>query len=157
MKPTVIAQATVPSLPALTRLFTQATQQHFDYFPLAVRKRVISEHSVHKLLLATLDSRRVVLTARQDRRIVGYCLGATPKTGAAQIYWLYVDPDHRGSNIGLSLLSRMLKLLGQKGARDVSIATHDHRRYYERQGFKFRRKTLVDSVQMDILTFRINS
>ncbi len=157
MKQTHIAQATVLSLPTVNRLFKHAVDAHFAYFPPAVRARVISEHSLPKLLLATIDRRRVVLIAKSRGHVIGYAIGAAPTTGPAQMYWLYVDPEFRGANIGLSLLSRMLKLLGDKGAHVVSIATHDHRRYYERQGFKFARKTVVDGVKMDVLTFRIKA
>jgi ribosomal protein S18 acetylase RimI-like enzyme len=152
-----IAQATIPSLPATSRLFARAVDTNFTYFSEAVRRRVIREHSIGKLLLATLDPRRIVLIARTGGRIIGYCLGAAPTKGPAQIYWLYVAPDHRGANIGLSLMSRMLKALAQRGAQEVVIATHDHRRYYERQGFQFVQKTVVDGVDMDILTFKLKT
>ena len=49
----------------------------------------------------------------------------------------------------------MLKLQAARGAQTVSIATHDHRRYYERQGFQYQRSTLVDGVTMDILSFKV--
>jgi ribosomal protein S18 acetylase RimI-like enzyme len=155
MKPTVISEASVAALPALSRLFKQAVESHFDYFPPAVRRRVIAEHSVPHLLRATLDRRRVVLVARRGQELVGYCLGAAPTHGPAQIYWLYVNPDARGANLGLNLLSRMLKLLAARGARDISIATHNHRRYYERQGFKFLHQTTADGVSLDVMAFEV--
>jgi predicted N-acetyltransferase YhbS len=153
----VISEASLTSLPALNRLFVNAVHQHFEYFPEPVRKSVIRDHSVWRLSLATVDPRRVVLVAKQDKHIIGYAIGAAPKVGPAQLFWLYVEPEHRGSNTGLSLLSRMLKLLGAKGAAEVSIATHDHRRYYERQGFKFVRNTVIDGVNMDILSFKLKA
>lgn len=151
-----IVEASVLSLPAISRLFSRAVTQHFSYFPEDVQRRVISQHSVPKLLLATIDPRRIILVAKQAGRIIGYAIGSVPKAGSAQLYWLYVEPDCRGANIGLSLLSRMLKIQRAKGASEVSIATYDHRRYYERQGFKFVTNTTVDGVQMDILTFKLN-
>jgi len=153
----IIAQATLLSLPAVNRLFTHAVATHFTYFPKTVQERVIREHALRKLLLATIDPRRIVLIARSAGRIVGYAIGAVPTAGPAQVYWLYVSPDHRGANIGLSLLSRMLKVQAEKGAKVISIATHDHRRYYERQGFKFLHNTTVDGVPMDILTFKVKA
>ena len=156
MNQIIISEAKVVSLPALNRLFTCAVHDHFGYFPSVVRERVIREHSVQKLFLATLDSRRVILTARQGSKIVGYCFGAVPKRGPAQVFWLYMDPDYRGENIGVALLTRMLHLLEDRGAKTISIATHDHRRYYERQGFKFVRNTEVDSVKLDILSFKVS-
>ena len=152
-----IHEASILSLPALNRLFKSAVEQHFQYFPPSVQQRVIEEHSVWRLTLGAVDPRRVVLVARANRRIVGYAIGAAPKAGPAQLFWLYVEPDHRGKNTGLSLLSRMLKLLGAKGAAEVAIATYDHRRYYERQGFKFLRQAEVDGVTMDILTFKLKA
>lgn len=153
----IISQASVASLPSLNRLLVRAVQKYFTYFPESVRNQVIKEHSVKNLLLAALDPRRVVLVARMDGEIVGYSIGAAPTTGPAQLFWLYVEPAHRGDNIGLSLLSRTLKLLAKRGADSVSIATHDHRRYYERQGFKFVRKSVVEGVNMDVMEFRMKS
>lgn len=150
-----INQANLTSLPALNRIFVHAVEKHFGYFPPDVRTRVVGEHNLARLARAKLDPRRVLLLARSDEEIIGYAIGAAPKTGPAQLYWLYVDPAHRGANIGLSLLSRMLKILAEKGAQEVSIATYDHRRYYERQGFKFRSQATVDGVVLDILTFPI--
>jgi predicted N-acetyltransferase YhbS len=150
-----IASASAPSLVALNRLFASAVADHFGYFPAAVQRQVIRDHSVPRLVLATIDPKRVILVARHEGKIIGYAIGAAPATGPAQLFWLYVDPGHRGANTGLSLLSRMLKHLAAKGAREVSIATHDHRAYYERQGFKFVEKKLVNGVEMDILVFRL--
>lgn len=150
-----IQSASPRSLLALNRLFAEAVVGHFDYFSSQVQRQVVRDHSVVKLLLATVHPRRVILVARHGNRIIGYAIGAAPATGPAQLFWLYVDPDFRGANTGLSLLSRMLKTLAQKGASEVSIATHDHRKYYERQGFKFVENKRVHDVDMDILKFRL--
>jgi ribosomal protein S18 acetylase RimI-like enzyme len=157
MKKVIIAPASIFALPTINRLFAHAVRRHFTYFPSDIQDRVIREHAVPKLLRAALDPRRIILVARVNGRIVGYCIGAAPTTGPAQLFWLYVDPDHRGANLGLSLLSRMLKRLAERGAQTVVIATHDHRRYYERQGFKFLHKTTVDGVQMDVLSFKLKT
>lgn len=154
MSQIIIVQAAALHLPSLKRLFAHAVETNFSYFPEDVRRGVIRDHSLRNLVFATIDPRRVVLIARRGNEIIGYCLGAAPVRGAAQIYWLYVKPEERGSNVGLSLLSRMLKILRDKGAASVSIATHDHRRYYERQGFKFLENTMIDGVKMDILIFK---
>jgi ribosomal protein S18 acetylase RimI-like enzyme len=151
----VIAPASVMSLYALNRLFANAVGTNFAYFPPAIQKSVINDHSVFRLILGTIDRHRVILTARADGKIIGYAIGAAPAIGPAQLFWLYVDPSFRGANTGLSLLSRMLRHLQALGAEIVSIATHDHRAYYERQGFKFIKRTLVNGVKMDILNFRL--
>jgi ribosomal protein S18 acetylase RimI-like enzyme len=151
---TRIVPATVRDILALNRLFTEAVNLHFTYFPEGYRAHVIRDHRPHKLLAATLHPRRIVLVARHDDQIVGYAIGATPNDGRGQLYWLYVDPDRRGENTGLALLSRMLKLQQSKGAHEVSLATHDHRRYYERQGFRFVDNQEIEGVPMDLMTFR---
>jgi ribosomal protein S18 acetylase RimI-like enzyme len=155
MSRVVITPASVVSLGSLQRLFVKAVAANFDYFPLEVQAQIISDHSMGRLLLASIDPRRIILVARSRREIIGYAIGATPKNGPAQLFWLYVDPAYRGSNTGLSLLSRALRHLSSKGARVVSIATHEHRSYYERQGFKFVEKSTVHGVEMDIMIFRI--
>lgn len=152
-----ITQATIFQLPALHRTFARAVEEHFSYFPPEVRAKVTKDHSLWNLLLAALDRRRVLLLAMQDGRIIGYAIGAAPAVGPAQLFWLYVEPDQRGRNTGLKLLSRMVKMLAARGAKVVSLATHDHRRYYERQGFKFHHHAVQDGVSMDILTFRIKA
>jgi GNAT superfamily N-acetyltransferase len=149
-----IAEARLVALPALRRMFVRAVWEHFAYFPADVQRRVIADHSLPHLMLAAVDRRRILLTAHAGGRLIGYCLGAVPNHGPAQIYWLFVEPGQRGHNTGLSLLSRMLKLLENRGATQVAIATHDHRRYYERQGFKRTGTRVVDGVTMDIMTFR---
>jgi len=138
---------------ALQRLFAQAVRDHFDYFAPAVQQKIIADHSLSRLAKAMVDSRRVILVARTPEKLIGYAVAATSKTGLNQLFWLYVDPDFRGANTGLSLLSRSLKHLRAKGAHEVWIATHDYRKYYERQGFTFIRKDIVHGAEMDILSF----
>lgn len=156
MSHVTIAQASLLELPTLHRMFAHAVLEHFSYFPADVQRRVILDHSMLRLLLAMLDPRRVLLVAKSEGKLIGYAIGAAPKIGPAQLFWLFVDPNFRGHNTGLSLLSRMLRVLGEKGAKVVSIATHEYRSYYERQGFKFIEKTMVDGVEMDILIFKVN-
>jgi ribosomal protein S18 acetylase RimI-like enzyme len=150
----VITAAPATSLAALRRLFADAVVAHFSYFPAPVQRRVIRDHSLLQLVRAKIDPKRVILVAKSGRQIVGYAIGAAPATGPAQLFWLYVDPNYRGANTGLTLLSRMLRVLASKGASEVSIATHDHRSYYERQGFKYVESKEIDGVNMDILVFR---
>jgi GNAT superfamily N-acetyltransferase len=153
-KPHAIAQVKIHQLPQLKRLFAQAVREHFAYLPPHAQDRVIRDHALPQLLKAHLDPRRVILVANNGaRRIVGYCIAAIPRTGPSQLFWLYVDPAHRGTNTGLSLLSRTLKLMESRGASEVFLATYDHRRYYERQGFKFVRREHQDSVELDIMRF----
>lgn len=136
-------------------MFVVAVRSHFAYFPVLAQERVIRNHRQFKLLLAAVHPRRVILTACHGGEMVGYAIGSVPKNGQGQLFWLYVDPSRRGKNTGLALLSRMLRVQQQLGAVNVTLATHDHRRYYERQGFVWRDSCSVDDVRMDIMTFNL--
>jgi ribosomal protein S18 acetylase RimI-like enzyme len=149
-----IAPVRLRELVQLTRLFEQAVRNHFTYFPRSTQQDVIRSHSVGKLFRANLDPRRIILVARSDGRLVGYCIGAVPSQGPAQLFWLYVEPEFRGTNTGLSLLSRSIKHMEERGADEVFIATHDHRRYYERQGFKYQSSITEHGIPMDIMVFQ---
>ena len=157
VKKTVIDVVAWRHIPAVHQLFVQAVRQHFGYFDEAVQNQVIHDHRPLKLALAKVHKRRLVLSAHYGGELVGYAIGAVPTGGHGQIYWLYVDPSRRGKNTGLALLSRMLKLQRALGAYEISLATHDHRRYYERQGFSWREAELVNGVRMDIMTFRLGA
>lgn len=113
------------------------------------------DHSHLKILLATIMPRRIILAAFIDGQLSGYAVGSVPKCGSGQLYWLYVDPLHRGNKTGLVLLSRMIRLEASKGAKEVILATHDHRQYYQRQGFKYQQTIQEGGVPLDLMSFRI--
>ncbi|MEO7617240.1 MAG: GNAT family N-acetyltransferase [Candidatus Saccharibacteria bacterium] len=118
------------------RVFVDAVENHFDYFDADYRAQVLRDNSLPRLAFAGLRAGRIVLVAKHRDRIVGYCIGSIPKDGHAQIYWLFVDPTLRGSNIGLRLLSRILKMMEQAGSSEATLITHNYATYYARQGFK---------------------
>jgi GNAT superfamily N-acetyltransferase len=152
---TIITPVRIRTIPVLHRLFVNAVKTNFAYFPDASQAKVIRDHRPLKLLLAAIHPRRIILTAHHNGALVGYAIGSVPPDKNGQLFWLYVEPARRGSNTGLALLSRMLKLQRLQGAHQVSLATHDHRRYYERQGFTWQESRHVDGVMMDIMVFRM--
>lgn len=152
---TIIIPIKLRDIPALHRMFVSAVRTHFSYFPVIEQEQVIRSHRMHKLLLAAIHPRRVILTAYHGGELVGYAIGSVPKNRNGQLFWLFVDPSRRGNNTGLTMLSRMLRVQSELGATEVTLATHDHRRYYERQGFVWRDAYPVDGVQMDIMTFKL--
>jgi N-acetylglutamate synthase-like GNAT family acetyltransferase len=118
------------------RVFVDAVENHFDYLDPEYRKEVLKSNSLLRLALSAVRPRRFVLIAKHRDKIVGYCIGSAPKDGRAQVYWLFVDPTLRGSNIGLKLLARMLKNLELAGAHEAVLITHNYAKYYMRQGFQ---------------------
>jgi GNAT superfamily N-acetyltransferase len=139
----------------LHRLFVDAVHTSFTYFDQDIQQRTIRNHRPLKLLLARLHPRRIVLTAWSETDLIGYAIGSVPRGGEGQLYWLYVAPSHRGGNTGLALLSRMLRSQHKLGAATVTLATYDHRRYYERQGFKYMATKPIDGIAMDIMSYRV--
>lgn len=140
---------------ALHGLFATAVRTSFTYFGDDIQNRTIRQHRPWKLLLGVFHPRRVMLTAWRGEDLVGYAIGSVPRGGAGQLYWLYVAASERGNNTGLALLSRTLRLERKLGARSVTLATHDHRRYYERQGFKFVDTRTIDGVAMDVMRYSL--
>ncbi len=149
----VIKETSVTALPALGKLFARAVDQHFTYFAEPVRTAVKRNHSFSRLLKARADRRRVILTAIYEGRIIGYAIGAAPKNGPAQLFWLYVEPDYRRYGVGRALLRAMVAALLARGAATIAVATYDHRNFYVHQGFEFVRSTPIDGVKMDVLKY----
>jgi ribosomal protein S18 acetylase RimI-like enzyme len=137
----------------LHRLFREAVYASFTYFDQEIQSQTIRSHSPRRLFTALVNPRRLILTAWKQDTLIGYAIGSVPKDGAGQLYWLYVVPGVRGNNTGLALLSRFLKSERALGAVTVSLATYDHRKYYERQGFKFINTSIISGVSMDIMKF----
>jgi GNAT superfamily N-acetyltransferase len=149
----VIKETSLSALPALGKLFARAVDQHFTYIAEPVRAKVKRNHSFAQLLRARADRRRVLLTASYEGRIIGYAIGAAPKEGPAQLFWLYVEPEYRRFGVGRALLKAMVQTLISRGARTIAVATYDHRDFYAHQGFTFVRSTPIDGVKMDVLKY----
>jgi N-acetylglutamate synthase-like GNAT family acetyltransferase len=149
--PVVIAQANLLDLRPLNRLFRAAVRQHFGYFPLAVQNRVIAQHDLMRLGRAIVHPSRVVLVARHAGRIIGYAIGAVPRSKVGQFNWLYVEPSYRGHRTGLQLTNQMIQQQRRRGATVMYLATHNHQPYYERQGFNVINRQEVDGVAMTVM------
>jgi GNAT superfamily N-acetyltransferase len=158
---TTLATVTIKPMPLskigeVERLFATAVQSSFTYFDEDIQRATIHNHRRRHLLTAALNPRRMVFTAWDGAELIGYAIGNVPKTGPSQLYWLYVEPGHRGGNAGLILLSRVMRRARQLGSDNLVLSTYDHRRYYERQGFGFVETTIVHGVPMDILRYKLS-
>ena len=60
--------------------------------------------------------------------------------GYAELYTLYVDPDHYSQGIGAALLRKALGVLSKSGYRAVALWCYEPnkgaRRFYEREGWR---------------------
>lgn len=145
--PAVVRRPHLREMAALRRLFIEAVGGHFGYYPQEYRELILAQNRMHHLALAHLHPRRPVYVAEQNGRLMGYVIAGRDGE-AGHIYWLYVDPTSRGQNLGLKLLTRALRDFERQGLSRVELNTHDHQRYYGRQGFKTTREWELHGVPM---------
>ena len=138
------------------RVFVDALLNHFDYFEPAYKQTVLAQNSYLRMAMGALRPSRLLLVAKHEGRIMGYIIGSVPADKHAQIYWLYVDPACRGENVGLGLLSRLLKSMAALGATEATLVTHGYTKYYARQGFKLIQKVKQGGVDAYVLTYPLN-
>jgi [ribosomal protein S18]-alanine N-acetyltransferase len=79
---------------------------------------------------------QTITIAEHDRSVVGFCLHVIEP---AEIYDLWVAPDHQGKGIGTALIENAFTILTKAGASSVEIDTHQRNakaiRLYQRMGF----------------------
>lgn len=123
----------------LHRLFQQGLANDFDYFPDDYRAATAQANSRLRLLLASYRPSRLILTAAQYRRLVGYAIAglqpASQSPRQAFLYWVYVDPARRDHGIGRQLMTETLANLKRRQMKVVRLATHNYVDYYHRYGF----------------------
>ena len=140
---------------ALRNLFVEAVGGHFGYYPLEYRSTILRQNRLYHLALAHLHPRRPVYVAADEGQLLGYVI-AGHDGRAGHIYWLYVDPTSRGQNLGLKLLSKALRDFERQGITRVELNTHDHQRYYRRQGFTPVREWELQGVPMTLMALDFN-
>jgi ribosomal protein S18 acetylase RimI-like enzyme len=143
----VVRRPKLREMVALRRLFIEAVGGHFGYYPAEYREMILDQNRLHHLTVAHLHPHRPLYVASQNGRLMGYII-AGHDGEAGHVYWLYVDPTSRGQNLGLKLLTRALRDFERQGLNRVELNTHDHQRYYSRQGFKPTRDWQLQGVPM---------
>ena len=140
----------VKHLPALERQFRRAAHGSFSYLPPNDMRDIIHQNRLSQLTIGKFHPNRIVLTAHRDGDLLGYAIGSVEK-GSANLYWLYVEPELRGQNLGLKLLSSLRKEAQRKGAKELVLATYDHQKFYARQGFQLVDERHLHGVDMKIM------
>ncbi len=86
------------------------------------------------------DPQRVILTAAQDDRIVGYALLIRGTDGDAELSKIYLLPDHHGSGVATALMDAALTTAADWGAHSVWLGVNQEnqraQRFYLKSGFK---------------------
>ncbi|HKI39296.1 MAG TPA: GNAT family N-acetyltransferase [Mycobacterium sp.] len=119
------------------------------------------------------DPRRAVLTARRDRRIIGYAMlirgvaddsdvqRAVPLRPAAELSKMYVLPDYHGAGVAAALMDLALAIAQRWGAQCLWLGVNQHnqraQRFYAKSGFTAggtRTFQLGDHLESDYVMFR---
>lgn len=122
-------------IPKLSRLFQSALSTDFLYYPPEHTRLIRRQNSMARMALAYLRPRRLLIVAKDGRRVVGYSIASADDPRRAQIYWFYIMPDYRGRRLGKSLLDYTHRALSRAGAQKIQLVTHDFAGYYRRQGY----------------------
>lgn len=156
--PVSVAPASLRHLPALAALFRRAVETDFNYFPPAVIAQTLAQGSLLRLGIAILKPQRVVLVAREGSTLIGFLIGSVPDDKNAQIYWLYVSDEGRGKGVGSRLLQVGIESMKARGARQVSLETHNRTQYYLERGFRVVREEpdKYDGIGMCLLVLDID-
>jgi ribosomal protein S18 acetylase RimI-like enzyme len=126
--------------PALARLFRSALDQDFSYYSDSYLDQTRRQNTAPKLALGSLRPDRMLIGLWSDDSLVGYIIGATrPGEDSGDIFWLYVDPKHRGRGLGADLLMESVGWLQQKGLKSVELVTYDHAEFYKKHNFNLER------------------
>jgi N-acetylglutamate synthase-like GNAT family acetyltransferase len=62
----------------------------------------------------------------------------------AFLFWIYIIPTLRGRGTGKQLLQSTEQACAQKGHTSLQLVTHNHREYYQKNGFDWS-DTVVES------------
>lgn len=137
----------------LYRLFITALDADFTFIDPVNREQIKLQNSRAHLAATVLRHHRHIFLAWHNSEAVGYIIAGTDVDKSGNIDWLYVKPDQRSHNIGLKLLSRMMRRLRLYGADHVTLVTYAYTNYYRRQGFKVVRRVASDGIEQDLMKY----
>jgi ribosomal protein S18 acetylase RimI-like enzyme len=80
-----------------------------------------------------------------ERAYFGYvCFGPTPMTQHTyDLYWIVVDPEHRGKGVGHALLRALAATLAHNGGRILRVETSSSEMYRSAKGF-YKREGFIE-------------
>ena len=150
----IVRPATTADIPVIGRLGALLVQTHHEFDTrrfIAATPR--TEQGYGSFLGSQLEERDVIiLVAEQQGAAVGYTYASLEgydymslRGPAGVLHDIVVDPAHRGSGVGRTLLDATLTALRERGAPRVVLATAEHnapaQRLFARAGF---RRTMVE-------------
>ena len=138
---------------ALRRLFVSALDADFKYIDGIHRAIIKRQNARRHLTMAVFKPTRKVFLAWQGADLVGYIIAGLAPNDSSNVDWLYIKPDLRGNNIGLKLLSKTMRVLMERGAKNITLVTYAYTSYYARQGFSVVRKVESDGIEQDLMRY----
>ncbi len=90
-----------------------------------------SERSTYRFIVAVEEG------DQDEKTYFGYvCYGHTPMTRHTyDLYWIVVDPAHRGKGVGRELLRALTATLAHNGGRILRVETSSSEMYRSAKGF----------------------
>lgn len=152
----VVGPPTARDIAPLRKLFRQALRSDFQYFSPAYIDQISRQNNFWRLLMGRRKFERSMYVAKRNRRIIGYALGSLTPQRNGELYWLYVDPAQRTSNVGAALLEAVVSDMRAKGSTKLTLVTYDLKDYYLRHGFHHRGKQRIHSLDLDVMEYNLN-
>jgi ribosomal protein S18 acetylase RimI-like enzyme len=139
---------------SLRRLFVQALESDFSYFPAGYIKQVKKANTSLKFLRAvTIGRRRLVLVAVQGGELSGFAISSSHRDGMGHLYWLYVKPEVRNRKIGRQLLQATLGEMQRRRMAAMELVTHNFEGYYAKNGFWQRTKIHQHGTDLNVMQY----
>jgi len=154
--PVVVGPPTVRDIALLRKLFRQALRDDFQYFSPAYIDQISRQNNFWHLLMGRRKLERSMHVAKRNHHIIGYALGSLTPQRNGELYWLYVDPTQRTSNVGDALLKAVVSDMRAKGATKLTLVTYDLKDYYLRHGFQYRGQQRIHSLDLDVMEYNLN-
>ncbi len=135
-----ITPANLSDIPALCELLDILFSQEADFQP--------DREAQYRGLACILNSPEtgLILTARQDRRVVGmvsllYTVSTALGARVALLEDMVVFPDARGAGVGSRLLDQAIRSARLNGCKRITLLTdranESAQQFYQRHGFAF--------------------
>ncbi|HET7324693.1 MAG TPA: GNAT family N-acetyltransferase [Halococcus sp.] len=136
-----IRDATIEDISEIQRVARRGWRATYgEFIPEAVIDAILDDWYAPDQLEATITTETAIYLVSGTDEIAGYASAAPTENGEAQLYAIYVDPDHWNDGIGTELLDSITERLTTDGIErlrvevlaDNTVGTS----FYESRGFE---------------------
>ena len=140
MEPTVRA-ATVDDVPGIQRVARRGWRETYgDFLTEAAIEAILEDWYAADELEGSITSSETVYLVAETDEIGGYASAAPTANEEAQLYAIYVDPDHWNEGLGTALLDAVRDRLSDHGIRRLRVEVLAENTvgvsFYESRGFE---------------------